>query len=86
MQAMQPFGHSHASLSIVKVAIHGKPNIKGCGSGLKDQRQINMGAIDDDLAFMLEIHGDLAADIGLDLPQSPSRLFGVAHQHAGFKN
>lgn len=31
---------------------------------------------------MFEIHGDAAADVGLDLPQAPPGLPGMAHQHA----
>lgn len=42
--------------------------------------------IDDDLAFVLKVDGDLAADVRLHLPHPPSRLQGMAHEHARLKD
>ena len=44
-----------------------------------------MGAVDDNLSGMFEVHGDPAADHRLHLSQSPVRALGVAHQHAGLE-
>ena len=42
--------------------------------------EVDPGAIDDHLSGMLEVHGDLAVDHRLHLPEAPVRPFRMAHQ------
>lgn len=42
--------------------------------------------INDNLAYLSKVHGDLATDIRLDLPDSPIRLAGMLDQHARLQN
>jgi len=55
-------------------------------SAVEHRQQVHAGTVYDNLAPMLEIHRDLPADIGLDLPHAPVRGIRVAHQHAGFED
>ena len=48
--------------------------------------QVNMLFVDDNLARMFEIHGDLSADVGLHLPQPPIGPRWMSHHHARFQH
>lgn len=50
-------------------------------SAIEHQRQEHVLAVYDNLPFILEVDGDLAADIRLHLPKPPLRLVRMADQH-----
>jgi len=43
-------------------------------------------SINYDLALVLKIDGDLAANVGLHLAKTPIRFVRMTHQHAWLKN
>jgi len=48
--------------------------------------QSNAGAINDNLTFLSEIHGNTPTNIALDLSGSPFRVLWMAHQHTWREN
>ena len=47
--------------------------------------EFNSGAINHDFSLVRKMYRDTTTDIGLDLPDPPVWLTGMAYKHAGFK-
>lgn len=52
---------------------------------IKDGHEVHLRTVEREFALVLEVHGDPAPDVGLDLPEAPVGPVGIADEHAGFK-